>query len=161
MGRLHAIHNNESLQRLDQQHHVRRMHRMPIHRSGRRPDSDTQSKGVKIVYHQIGIQAIAGMRMGKNELLLYKVGALMYTPALNTGIGEKVVDGAFPGLVGFFPGLRRAFAVGADYPAQFAAAFAPGAACSPATTGASGRPGAPGRQFAPSSWDALLARRPS
>jgi len=38
------------------------------------------------------------MPINEKELLPYKVGALMYVPALNTGIGEKVCTGAFPDL---------------------------------------------------------------
>jgi citrate lyase beta subunit len=36
--------------------------------------------------------------MTEKELLQYKVGALMYTPALNTKIGEKIVNRFFPEL---------------------------------------------------------------
>ena len=36
--------------------------------------------------------------MMEKELLSYKVGALMYTPALNTSIGEKIINRVFPEL---------------------------------------------------------------
>jgi citrate lyase beta subunit len=36
--------------------------------------------------------------MAEMETMRYKVGALMYTPALNANIGEKIVRGAFPEL---------------------------------------------------------------
>jgi citrate lyase beta subunit len=36
--------------------------------------------------------------MDEKELLPWKVGSLMYVPALNTGVGEKVCSGAFPDL---------------------------------------------------------------
>lgn len=38
------------------------------------------------------------MIANKNELLPYKVGALMYVPALNKGIGKKICAGAIPDL---------------------------------------------------------------
>ncbi|MDD4843279.1 MAG: HpcH/HpaI aldolase/citrate lyase family protein [Anaerotignum sp.] len=38
------------------------------------------------------------MMMNEKELLPYKVGALMYVPALNKGIGRKICAGAFPEL---------------------------------------------------------------
>ena len=38
------------------------------------------------------------MQIDERKLLPYRVGALMYVPALNAGVGEKVCEGAFPDL---------------------------------------------------------------